>query len=59
MMSCSHCGSRKHPASHCPKSYAGQAARHALRCSYCGSRKHNRDACPKAWPGPRPVALRD
>lgn len=50
-MRCSYCGSNGHPASHCPKTWGGSAARLHLCCSYCGDRDHNYEGCAKHWGG--------
>ena len=51
MLYCWYCGSRKHTAKNCPKTWSGQANRRMMRCEYCGSTKHNLKACPKTSEG--------
>ncbi|MGI9111525.1 MAG: hypothetical protein ACR2GT_04935 [Gaiellaceae bacterium] len=59
MIACSLCGSRRHPTSHCPRTFSGQRARAQLHRTYCGSVKHNRDAVPERMAGSPLARLRD
>jgi hypothetical protein len=50
-MRCSYCGSCGHTIAHCPKTWAGSAARASLYCTYCGGRDHDVKGCPRTFAG--------